>query len=226
MEIGSQIEGCYRNTSLGMPCRQGSVPPLGIDARTVEDIQAGVKFAADYNLRLVVKNTGHDLARSTGRDGFMIWTHNMKGIVIHDKLTPAGAPVTEFHEQAVTVAAGVQWHEVYSKLDDVKRMMVGGVTNGGSVGAAGVDNVLEFAVVLSNGEHVTANAQQHPDLFWALRGGGGATFGVATSVTYRMYPTVVAVLLEVAVDPSYPNQALKSSIEECIRISPTLTDMG
>ena len=163
------------------------------------------------------------------------------------------------------MAAGVQWHEVYSKLDDAKRMVVGGVTNGGSVGAAGgwiqggghsnlspsyglgtrfrpstpflsfadafivgVDNVLEFDVVLSNGEYVTANAHQHPDLFWALRGGGGATFGVVTSVTYRTYPAVpvVAVLLEVAVDPSYPNQALKSSIEECIRISSALTDEG
>jgi hypothetical protein len=52
------IEGCYLNTTLGIPCKQGSVPPIGVDARTVQDIQAAVKFASKHNLRLVVKSTG------------------------------------------------------------------------------------------------------------------------------------------------------------------------
>lgn len=52
------ISACYSNVTLGYPCTQGSVPPLGVDARTVEDIQATVKFASKYNLRLVIKNTG------------------------------------------------------------------------------------------------------------------------------------------------------------------------
>ena len=52
------IHGCYLNTSLGIPCRQGSVPVIGVDARTPEDIQEAVKFAGKHNLRLVIKNTG------------------------------------------------------------------------------------------------------------------------------------------------------------------------
>ena len=52
------VEACYLNASLGIPCEQGSVPILGVDARTPEDIQAAVKFASKYDLRVVVKNTG------------------------------------------------------------------------------------------------------------------------------------------------------------------------
>jgi hypothetical protein len=52
------ISACYLNTSLGSPCEQGSVPVVGVDAQSVSDIQAAVKFAASHNLRLVVKNTG------------------------------------------------------------------------------------------------------------------------------------------------------------------------
>ena len=52
------IQGCYLNTSLGFPCQQGSVPIIGIDARTFSDVQEAVKFAGNHNLRLVIKNTG------------------------------------------------------------------------------------------------------------------------------------------------------------------------
>lgn len=52
------IDACYLNTTLGAPCGQGSISVVGVDARTVEDVQAAVRFAAHYNLRLVVKNTG------------------------------------------------------------------------------------------------------------------------------------------------------------------------
>ena len=54
-----EIEACYGDISLGIPCSQGSVPPIGVDARSVEDIQAAVKFAAERSLRLVTKNTGY-----------------------------------------------------------------------------------------------------------------------------------------------------------------------
>jgi hypothetical protein len=52
------IEACYLNTTLGIPCQQGSVPVIGVDARMPGDIQAAVKFVAKHNLRLVVRNTG------------------------------------------------------------------------------------------------------------------------------------------------------------------------
>lgn len=87
------IDACYYNFTLGVPCDQGNIPILGVDARTVTDVQAAVNFAAKHYLRLVVKNTGHDyLGRSMGRGGFMLWTHNLKNISYDDAFVPSGAP--------------------------------------------------------------------------------------------------------------------------------------
>ncbi|KAM5530100.1 hypothetical protein V8D89_016241 [Ganoderma adspersum] len=242
-----RIEACYMETSLGLPCEQGNIPVIGVGVRTVSDIQHAVKFAGKYNLKVVVKNTGHDfLGRSSRRGAFMIWTHHMKGRSVHDTWNPAGAPSGEGYEHVLTVQAGVQWQEAYATADNARRMVVGGISPGGSVGAAGgwilggghsalsptyglgVDNVLEISLVTADGEHVTVNAHQHADLFWALRGGGGGTFGVVTSVTYRTYPivpTTIAILAAV-VNTAKPNIALKAAFAELVRISTNLTDEG
>jgi hypothetical protein len=55
------ISACYLNTDLGAPCEQGSVPVIGVDARSASDIQAAVKFVKKHNLRVVVKSTGYAL---------------------------------------------------------------------------------------------------------------------------------------------------------------------
>ncbi|RPD61130.1 FAD-binding domain-containing protein [Lentinus tigrinus ALCF2SS1-6] len=241
------IDACYINTALDVPCRQGSVSVIGVDARSVGDIQAAVKFAAKHNLRLAVKNTGHDyLGRSDGRGSFLIWTHNMKNITVNALFTPAGAPASESYNHAITLEAGVQWHEAYTAANASGRVLVGGVSAGGSVGAAGgwllggghsalspsfglgVDNVLEISLVTSNGSFLVANAHQHPDLFWALRGGGGGTFGVVTSVTYRTRPSfpVIAAFLAASINASSPNTALSQAFTELVRITPQLTDEG
>ncbi|TFK94015.1 FAD-binding domain-containing protein [Polyporus arcularius HHB13444] len=243
------IEGCYLNTTLGLPCGRGSVSVIAVDARSVSDVQAAVNFAAVYNLRLAIKNTGHDyLGRSDGRGSFMLWTHNMKNITVHPSFTPAGAPTNESYEYAITLEAGVQWHEAYSAANDAGRVLVGGASGGGSVGAAGgwiqggghsalsasfglgVDNVLEISVVTSNGSYLVTNAYQHPDLFWALRGGGGGTYAVATSVTYRTRPSfpVIGAFLSASINTSSltPNAALSAAFTELVRITPQLTDQG
>ena len=76
------ISACFLNASLGFPCGQGSVPPVGVDVRSAGDVQVAIKFAKQHNLKLAVKNTGHDyLGRSTARGGFLIWTHYMKDII-------------------------------------------------------------------------------------------------------------------------------------------------
>ncbi|KIJ13625.1 hypothetical protein PAXINDRAFT_116940 [Paxillus involutus ATCC 200175] len=204
------IEACYLNTTITGTCGQGRVPMIGVDAHSVADIQAGVNFAVKHNLKLVVKNTGHDyLGRSAARGSFVVWTHNMKNITYDTAFLPQGAPssANEMYD-AVTLGAGVQWHEAYDAVNQRERMMVGGISAGGSVGAAGgwlaggghsllsptyglgVDNAIEISVVLSTGEYLTVNNYQNPDLFWALRGGGGGTYGIVTSVTYRTYPSV------------------------------------
>ena len=89
------ISACYLNTTLGIPCGQGSVPPVGVDARSASDVQAAVNFAKRHNLKAVIKNTGHDyLGRSTAHGGFLIWTHFMKEILYDSTFIPDGAPST------------------------------------------------------------------------------------------------------------------------------------
>ncbi|OSD07957.1 FAD-binding domain-containing protein [Trametes coccinea BRFM310] len=211
------LHACVLNASLGTGrCEQGSVPVIGVDARTVHDIQAAVKFAAKHYLRLVIKNTGHNfLGRSSGKGSFMIWTHHMKDVFVHDVFRPLEASANENYYHAITLGAGVQWQEAYAAADAAGRMIVGGISAGGSVGAAGgwllgggysalsptyglgVDNVLEVFLVTANG-------------------GGGGTYGIVTSVTYRTY-SIVPVKIAFVVATAFA---------ELVRVTPTLTDAG
>ncbi|KAH9898377.1 FAD-binding domain-containing protein [Cubamyces lactineus] len=241
------ISACLLNTGLGVPCTQGSVPVTGVDARNDADVQAAVKFAASNNLRTVVKSTGHDLSgRSTARGSFIIWTHNMKDITFHDKFLPEGAPSSATHDQAITLGAGVQWQEAYEAVNAKGRVLVGGLSPGGTVGAAsgwilggghsilspsfglGVDNVLQFTMISSNGRRYVANAHQNTDLFFALRGGGGGTYGVVTSVTYQTHPSfpLIAAVLSTSTDSLTPNPSLQTLFTELVRITPNLSDAG
>ncbi|CAA7268634.1 unnamed protein product [Cyclocybe aegerita] len=239
------IEACYMNVSLGVPCEQGSVPPIGVDARTVEDVRAAVVFARQNNLRLVVKNTGHDyLGRSTGRGAFMLWTHHLKNMTFDQEFVPDGAPSSaEKVSNAVTLGSGVAWHEAYDFVQERGRFILGGISVGGTVGAAGgwimgaghsafaptfglgVDNVLQFTIVLASGQHIAANAYQNTDLFWALRGGGGGTYGVVTSVTYRTHP-VFSLSMAVLTANFSSMDIAQSVITKFIKSQPAWSDKG
>ncbi len=83
-------------------------------------------------------------------------------------------------------------------------------------------------MVTSTGDHLLANAHHHADLFWALRGGGGGTFGVITSVTYRTYPIVPTVLATMVVSTNRTELTddVKTAFTELIRITTNLTDAG
>lgn len=235
------ISRCPLDPVEGQSCGQGSVPPIGVDARSPEDIQEAIRFAKHHNLKLVVQNTGHDfLGRSAARDGFMIWTHRMKDISFHESFVPLNQTGTPGSD-AVTLGAGVQWFEAYAAVQAQGKTIVGGASTNGTVGAAGgwvlggghsalaptfgfgVDNVLEFRVVLADARYVTVNAHSNPRLFWALRGGGGA-FGVVTSVTYRIHPRLPNTGIFIVANFTSPAVAQQVTTE-FIRLHPTLSDM-
>ena len=93
--IDGTTSACYLDTSLKTPCGLGSIPPVGVDARTPSDVQVAVTFANIHNLKLVVKSTGHDfLGRSTARGSFLIWTHNLKYTTYYPFFIPEGSPAT------------------------------------------------------------------------------------------------------------------------------------
>jgi len=89
----------------------------------------------------------------------------------------------------------------------------------------GVDNVIELNVVDSSGSYLTVNSHNHPDLFWALRGGGGGTYGIVTSVTYRTHPLVPVTGVFLTAQ-SRNNDTFKKFLSEFVRIQPDLSDAG
>ena len=89
----------------------------------------------------------------------------------------------------------------------------------------GVDNVLEFTIVLANGTLTTTNAYQHPDLFWALRGGGGGTYGIVLSATYQTHPKFPLAIPTIQVNFTSPAIA-QSVVTELFRLHTNLSDAG
>ena len=179
------------------------VSPFAVAAETPSDIVAAVNFAREYGVKLVIKSTGHDyLGRSNAADSLLVWTHKMRAVTVHDSFTPAGG--TGAGVPAVTVQAGTRWLEAYEAVTNQHGRYVqgggctsvgttGGFTLGGGFGAlskrfgSAAGSMLEAELVTADGRLLLANEHQHSDLFWALRGGGGGTFGVVTRLTLRTH---------------------------------------
>jgi len=89
----------------------------------------------------------------------------------------------------------------------------------------GVDNVLEIKIVTADGNHITANPYRNKDLFWALRGGGGGTWGVVTSVTYKTHPSTPFSSALMSVNSTNANST-QNLLTEIIRLTPSLVEQG
>ncbi|KAL2814337.1 hypothetical protein BJX63DRAFT_392883 [Aspergillus granulosus] len=197
---------CQPTTDPSDSCTMGGYPHYVINAANVAQIQLGINFARNTGVRLVVKNTGHDFSGKSGGAGALsIWTHNLKGLKYIENYE---APGTDWTGAAFKMGAGIQAYEIYKAASDHGLMVVGG--EGQTVGVAGgyiiggghsplssihgmaADQVLSMEVVTPDGRFLTASFVENQELFWALRGGGGSTFGVVTSVTVKAYPTIPA----------------------------------
>ncbi|KAL4878128.1 FAD binding domain protein [Aspergillus karnatakaensis] len=186
-------------------CTMGGYPSYVVNASSVAQIQLAVNFARNLNLRLVVKNTGHDFnGKSSGKGALSIWTHWLKDRKFYSNYRATNGYVGP----AIKVGAGVQVWEAYEFAKAHGVTVVGGeavtVGLGGGYTAGGghsplsplfgmaADQVLSIEVVMADGRFITASATQNPDVFWMLRGGGGSTIGVVTSMTikaHRQLPT-------------------------------------
>ncbi|KAJ5173754.1 FAD-binding type 2 [Penicillium coprophilum] len=181
------------------PCDLGNLVQFSVNATTTAHVQEAVRFAARNNLRLVIKNTGHDfLGRSTSAGALGLWTHNLDKITVIKNFRSK-----EYHGPAMRIGAGVQAAAAYMAAHEngYRAMggscptvgLAGGFTQGGGLGALssinglGADNVLEWEVVTASGNVVHASPSNNSDLFWALAGGAGGTFGVVVSMTSRVF---------------------------------------
>ncbi|KAI0479882.1 hypothetical protein F4859DRAFT_530027 [Xylaria cf. heliscus] len=187
-------------------CSIGMYPPYVVNATDASHVQAAVKFAKEKNIRLSIKNTGHrGSGTNTGYGSLSIWTHHMKKIEFHDDFKPQacfnGTNISK--QMAATLGAGVQDGELFAEMANHNAIAVGGTNNDvGVVGWAsggghglltgtygmGADNIIEATIVTPNGNLITANECQNTDIFWAIRGGGGGTFGVILDVTVKAFP--------------------------------------
>jgi FAD/FMN-containing dehydrogenase len=173
-----------------------------VAAESAADVAAAVTFARKHNLRLVVKGGGHSyLGGSNAPDSLLIWTKHMRAIELHDAFVPKGCKSAPEH--AVSVGAGAIWLEAYDAVTTkggryvqgggCTTVGVGGFVQGGGFGSfskgfgTGAANLLEAEVVTADGQVRIANACTNPDLYWALKGGGGGTFGVVTRLTLRTH---------------------------------------
>ncbi|HEX5155934.1 MAG TPA: FAD-binding oxidoreductase [Ktedonobacterales bacterium] len=164
----------------------------GLIARCVDvaDVIASVNFAREHHLLLAIRGGGHNgPGLATCDDGLVIDLSEMKGVHVDPK------------QRTVRVAGGATWGEVdhathafglATPSGFVSSTGVGGLTLGGGIGylsrtyGLSLDNLLSADIVLADGSYVTASADEHPDLFWAVRGGGG-NFGVVTSFVFRLH---------------------------------------
>ncbi len=175
-----------------------------VAARNAGDIAAAVNFARDNNLRLVVKGRGHSyLGASNAPDSLMIWTRHMTDIEAHTAFVPQGCQGKVAPQPAVTMGAGTHWMQAYQAVTTqggryvqgggCTTVGVAGLTLGGGFGSyskrygTAAASLLEAEVVTADGRVRIANACTNPDLFWALKGGGGGTFGVASKLTARTH---------------------------------------
>jgi FAD/FMN-containing dehydrogenase len=164
-------------------------PAAVVRVANADDVVAVVNYARDHGLELAVRSGGHSAAgHSTVDGGIVIDLRDMKKLEIDaDKRTAwAETGLTAIEYSSATVE-----HGLATGFGDTGSVGIGGITLGGGVGYLGrlhgltIDNVLAAEIVTADGQLRRVDADHEPDLFWAIRGGGG-NFGVVTRFLYRL----------------------------------------
>ena len=180
-------------------------PAVIVRCREAGDVVAALAFARRAGLEVSVRGGGHNVAgRAVAEGGVMIDLAEMNGVSVDPEQATATAGGGTLwaglndaaHEHGLAVTGGA-----------ISTTGIAGYTLGGGLGwlmakyGLAADNLLSVELVTAAGEVLQVDADSHPDLFWALRGGGG-NFGVATSFTYRLHPlqTIVGGLIAHPVD--------------------------
>jgi FAD/FMN-containing dehydrogenase len=181
-------------------------PALIVRVANATDVSRVVALARESGVELAIRSGGHSVAgHSTTDGGIVLDLSEMKGLEIdlerHTAWAESGLTTGEY-----TVAVGA--HGLATGFGDTGSVGIGGITLGGGVGylvrkhGLTIDDLLAAEVVSADGELLRVDAETHPDLFWAIRGGGG-NFGVATRFRYRLHEvsTIVGGMLILPATP-------------------------
>lgn len=194
-------------------------PALIARCRHTEDVVAAVNFAREQGLLVAVRSGGHSVAGLSVCDGGML-------------IDLAGLKAVEVQPEARTARAGggVTWGEFDAKTQQyglhtpggrVTTTGLGGFTTGGGYGwtsskhGLASDNLISAEVVLANGLVVTTSADENPDLFWGIRGGGG-NFGIVTEFEFRLHPLGPMVLAGLALWPIDRAEEVLRAWRDCV----------
>jgi FAD/FMN-containing dehydrogenase len=165
-------------------------PRAVIRCQTAKDVQAAIRIAREHELPLSVRCGGHDWAGRALCNGIVIDLGGMRQVRVmpgNERVAMGGGSL------AADVAAAADQQHGAIAAGSVGCVGMAGLTLGGGYGpfigrcGLALDNLLAAEVVLADGRIVTADAENHPELFWALRGGGG-NFGVVTRMQHRLHP--------------------------------------
>src|SRR5512145_2811448 len=166
-------------------------PAVIIKPVDAEEVARIVSLARETGMELAVRSGGHSTAgHSVSEGGIVLDLSAMKDLQIDTKARTAWAETGLTAGEVTTAAAA---HGLAVGFGDTGSVGIGGITLGGGVGylvrkyGLTIDNLLAAEVVTADGQVLRVDAENHPDLFWAIRGGGG-NFGVVTRFQYRLHP--------------------------------------
>ncbi len=192
--------------------------PLAIvRAATVRDVAAAVDFARERGLPLAVRGGGHSIAgHSMVDDAIVVDLSRMKRVLVDPVARTARV---QGGATSADLAGPAAEHNLALSTGDTASVGIGGLTTGGGIGfmvrkyGLAIDNLLAAEVVTANGEIVTADATSHPDLFWAIRGGGG-NVGIVTEFIFRLAPVgqVLGGMLALPATPATIRGYLEASV--------------
>ena len=166
-------------------------PAVIAQCRSAEDIAAAVKFARAEGMEIAVRGGGHNVAGRAVTNGGIMIDLSLMGAVSVDPVKRIA--VAEGGATWGAFNAATQQHGLATTGGVISSTGVAGLTLGGGVGwlmglhGMAVDNLVAAQIVTADGSVLTCNADANPDLFWAVRGGGG-NFGIAASLTFRLHP--------------------------------------
>jgi FAD/FMN-containing dehydrogenase len=181
-------------------------PALIVRVADPTDVSHVITLARERGLELAIRSGGHSVAgHSTTEGGIVLDLSEMKHLEIDTEGRTAWAE-TGLTAGEYTAAVGA--HGLATGFGDTGSVGIGGVTLGGGVGylvrkhGLTIDDVLAAEIVTADGELLRVDAESHPDLFWAIRGGGG-NFGVVTRYHYRLHEvsTIVGGMLVIPATP-------------------------
>ena len=177
----------YATARLTYNARYDKHPLAVVRPRGVEDVRAVVRWARKYDVPVAPRSGGHSYAGYSSGTGVVLDLTRFTGVHVSGATAVVG-PTTKL----IDVYAALRPHDATIPAGSCPTVGLGGHALGGGIGFASrklgtvSDNVLSMVAVTGEGKIVQVNAQSHPDLFWALRGGGGRNFAIVTSFRLRL----------------------------------------